>query len=429
MRLEDLNPENVQALEDWQLHSLRNVANRTYEAGKKWMAQLAKRKVGVSNPIPRDVLLDAYELLLAEMDRRGLERKPDVLDAKNVRKRLRGVDVSDMPPILVRESLVTLSGTFVRNPKAASCVEVRVDASELSEEFTQELEKRMAETLMGNTGKPVVVRRDAEGLEAPVLPVYDLVMIPRLETEDTSEIGDLSKRLSLYGESAVEEPESGPSKQLDGQNGPEAGAAVEFGKPYPSEHAARQLDPKQFREFRRENGKFGEGINVIWGITPNGKTKIQSIRFSAGKFTPDEAKKWLRGHGFKTTMEEATGVKKSTFIKSAEHRIVGGIVYTKDTVDGQGDSASAEDIFLAMKGWMLRGHPMKLMHKGRDVNVPVIECFFAETNVKKDGEMIPAGSWYVSNYIPPEAEGLWQDIKDGNITGYSMAGKANAIEV
>jgi len=73
--------------------------------------------------------------------------------------------------------------------------------------------------------------------------------------------------------------------------------------PYPNEHAGRINDPGKYERIRRENDKFGEGIHAIWGITKNGgeeKTELQSLRFDKKKFSPDEAKKWLKEHDYPT---------------------------------------------------------------------------------------------------------------------------------
>jgi len=80
----------------------------------------------------------------------------------------------------------------------------------------------------------------------------------------------------------------------------------------PGEHAARQVSPDAFEKFRRENDKFGAGIHAIWGITADGKTEVQSIRFDSSKFTEDEAKAWLEKHGFKTTIEPAAEPEEKT---------------------------------------------------------------------------------------------------------------------
>ena len=74
--------------------------------------------------------------------------------------------------------------------------------------------------------------------------------------------------------------------------------------PYPSEHAARLADPAKYVQFRRENDKFGPGIDVVWGITRDGKVEIQAIRFDAAKYTADEAKAWLKDHGHKPILFE-----------------------------------------------------------------------------------------------------------------------------
>jgi hypothetical protein len=65
--------------------------------------------------------------------------------------------------------------------------------------------------------------------------------------------------------------------------------------PFPNEVAARIAEPSQFEKFRRENGKFGPGIDVIWGIKGD-KSEIQAVRFDAKKFTTEQAKAWLKEH-------------------------------------------------------------------------------------------------------------------------------------
>jgi hypothetical protein len=79
--------------------------------------------------------------------------------------------------------------------------------------------------------------------------------------------------------------------------------------PLPGEHAARQLLPSACDRFRRENGKpFGPGIDVIWCVRPGKAVEPQSIRFDAKKFTADEARAWLKKHGYSAAnFEEAAG--------------------------------------------------------------------------------------------------------------------------
>jgi hypothetical protein len=76
--------------------------------------------------------------------------------------------------------------------------------------------------------------------------------------------------------------------------------------PYPNEHAARQLEPGSFKAFRRSALGLPKGISAIIGVRSNGKTAIQSLRFDAKYWTPSQARKWLKSHNFKSTLEEAT---------------------------------------------------------------------------------------------------------------------------
>jgi len=73
--------------------------------------------------------------------------------------------------------------------------------------------------------------------------------------------------------------------------------------PYPLEHAARMSAPDQYDRMRRENDKFGEGIDAIWGIKGN-KVELQAIRFDKKKFTVTEAKKWLKDNDYKPILFE-----------------------------------------------------------------------------------------------------------------------------
>lgn len=80
------------------------------------------------------------------------------------------------------------------------------------------------------------------------------------------------------------------------------------GKPYPSEHSCRISDPGKYDRFRRQNDKFGKGIDVIWGIKEGNPVELQAIRFAKEKFTADEAKAWCKSHDYKCKpFEPASG--------------------------------------------------------------------------------------------------------------------------
>lgn len=95
-------------------------------------------------------------------------------------------------------------------------------------------------------------------------------------------------------------------------------------RPYPNEHAARIKNPDQYDELRRENDAGGAGVHFIYGIKVDGDdrtSEIQSIRFSADKFTAVEATTWLKEHDFEAmTFEEATGGERKLPVSSKQTR-------------------------------------------------------------------------------------------------------------
>tara|TARA_R100000664_G_scaffold11263_1_gene18366 strand:+ start:16781 stop:19591 length:2811 start_codon:yes stop_codon:yes gene_type:complete len=85
------------------------------------------------------------------------------------------------------------------------------------------------------------------------------------------------------------------------------------GFPYPSEHAARQLDPGLFKSFRRIHPKdFPKGVDMVLGIKEDGSTATQSFRFKVEDgWTAEKVKSWLKENGHKSQIEEATKKKES----------------------------------------------------------------------------------------------------------------------
>ncbi len=83
--------------------------------------------------------------------------------------------------------------------------------------------------------------------------------------------------------------------------------------PYPNEHAARIHEPGKYSRLRRVNDAFGKGIHAIYGRRKSdGKSEVQSIRFDRKKFTPAQARKWLKDHDYTSyTFEAAKPVKKA----------------------------------------------------------------------------------------------------------------------
>ena len=82
--------------------------------------------------------------------------------------------------------------------------------------------------------------------------------------------------------------------------------------PFPNEHAARIANPNLFVSIVQLE-KLPNGIRILGGslkTDPQGSGKPQSYRFPRTKFTPTEAKTWLKDHDIKIILfEDATGAK------------------------------------------------------------------------------------------------------------------------
>ena len=427
MRIEDVTMMNVGEHSDQELIDLRERSNQLFKAQNAYLKQVKERTVGVSASIPRDTLLESYSLITNELKKRGAEWNPTPLDDKLLRKRLKRIDVGELPPILVQSSVVCLSGDFVHNPKTAVVAAVRIDADQFGDDvFCEDLQKRMRDDIQEQTTLGTSIHVDATGLIGKVVPLYDLVLMPR-DTTVYEDSADLAKRLNLRSKRLSSEDsvntlnEEESTREANTDTSGDTATVTYTSKQ--SEHTSEQKEAGQFSDFRRQ--RIEDGVFGVYGIL-GGKSKVQSVRFDASKFTIDEAGEWLKSHGMKPDVQEA--VTKTSFVKAEEQRICGGIVYAVNQVDSQGDFiGDNETIWEALKHWMIKaGGQMKFMHEGQAVMTPIVECFQAETDTMKGGQKIPAGAWYLANYIPEEYNELWLAIKSGAITGYSMAGVSGA---
>jgi len=108
--------------------------------------------------------------------------------------------------------------------------------------------------------------------------------------------------------------------------------------------------------------------------------------------------------------------------KAKEEHIVYGIVYEPDEEDSQGDEANAEEIRKAAYQFMEEVQTFKVMHKGKNVKVRILENYIAPVDFKIEGKSVKKGSWVLVTRILDKR--VWNAIKKGKLTGYSMAGYA-----
>lgn len=108
-----------------------------------------------------------------------------------------------------------------------------------------------------------------------------------------------------------------------------------------------------------------------------------------------------------------------------EQKLVYGIVYEPDTVDAHGDFMTAAEIEKAARGFLKDARQIDKQHDFQGGVGEVVESYVAPADFEMNGETIKKGSWVL---VTKASEEVWEQIKKGEITGYSMAGTAETIE-
>ncbi|MEI4789810.1 XkdF-like putative serine protease domain-containing protein [Bacillus sp. FJAT-53060] len=108
------------------------------------------------------------------------------------------------------------------------------------------------------------------------------------------------------------------------------------------------------------------------------------------------------------------------------HRLVYGVVYEPNTPDAHQDFMSAKEIERAAHGFMKDARHIDKQHNFQDGVGEVVESYIAPADFEVGGELIQKGSWVL---VTKASQDIWDQIQQGHITGYSMAGTADIVEI
>lgn len=108
-----------------------------------------------------------------------------------------------------------------------------------------------------------------------------------------------------------------------------------------------------------------------------------------------------------------------------EKKLVYGIVYEPDMLDAHGDFMTADEIEKAAHGFLKDAREIDKQHDFQGGVGEVVESYVAPADFEINGEVIKKGSWVL---VTKASDEVWEQIKKGDITGYSMAGTAETIE-
>ncbi|MFS0655641.1 XkdF-like putative serine protease domain-containing protein [Bacillus sp. 179-C3.3 HS] len=120
--------------------------------------------------------------------------------------------------------------------------------------------------------------------------------------------------------------------------------------------------------------------------------------------------------------------KKVSVLTKAEdaHRLVYGVVYEPNTPDAHQDFMSAKEIEKAAHGFMKDARHIDKQHDFQAGVGEVVESYIAPADFEVGGELIQKGSWVL---VTKASQEIWNQIQQGHITGYSMAGTADIMDI
>ena len=130
----------------------------------------------------------------------------------------------------------------------------------------------------------------------------------------------------------------------------------------------------------------------------------------------------------KAEKPEATNMKKSVdlFKYDDEQRLIYGVVLVPDIEDLQGDVISKEEIQQAAHEYQIKSRLIKAQHRA-PTDAEVVESYIAPVDIPIGNGIAPAGSWVMVTRVNSTA--MWEAIKKGEITGYSIGGVGEREEI
>ncbi len=391
MRIEEITKSKLSGTRDKELLILK------LRFTQLWDKNFKDNDTAVVGSLNRNKFLKNYKLLLDEINTRKIEKSTSPIDKAVFKKAMAvrkfGIDVSELNDVIVVSGFIHAAASGISIEKIQKALEVQLE--DISDNF-----------------------EEVEQTEA-YIPVYDLVLKAKSQTE-----------------------------------------IIEVSKPYSNEHSARLQEPDKFvsKSFRRTKGgllhdskKIPSTISIIWGKLDDKAKSADppiaiALRFAKKDWTSTKAKKYLSDNEIKfIVFEPAKKVNKKLLPKAekkeamaeeifvsvypldkadSDERIVCGVVYEPDVEDAQGDKANEVEIRKAAYQFMEQVQTFKVMHKGKKVRVKVLESYVAPVDFTAASQTIKKGSWILTVRVLDKK--IWKAVKEGTLTGFSMAGYANA---
>lgn len=109
-----------------------------------------------------------------------------------------------------------------------------------------------------------------------------------------------------------------------------------------------------------------------------------------------------------------------------ERRTITGVVLEPDTIDAHGDIIPPDVILDAAEDFLANINvetTLGLMHKDMGPPLQLVQSFVvSDSDITINNVLVKKGSWVI--VVRVLSDKIWQDIKDGKLTGFSIGGSA-----
>jgi len=433
-----------------------------------WDKNFKGSNAAVVGSLNRSKFLKKYKLLLNEMSTRQLNRSTSDIDRVTFKKAMvkknLGIDVSDFDDIIIVEDYIA------------------ADANLLSDvtSFIKQRQDNLADSLA--MGHP-------DEFDTAYIPLYDLVLRAKSDTvkievskpypnEHSARLQDpdkfdpksfrRTKGGTIYGSKKVPSTVAiiwGKLKEKAKPSDKPIPQALRFlTKDWTVTKAKKWLSDNSIKFDSFESAK--RGTKKMWSskyieklpdssflfIVKDDEDKVLSRLFpyidSTGKVNltrlQDTIKQIPKNNELDDVEKSETKAKAENIVEDIkdgkefeeyisvyligkaddEEHIVCGVVYEPNVPDAQNDKANEVEIRKAAYQFMEKVQLFKVNHKGRKVKVSVLESYVAPTDFIVANKTIKKGSWVLTVRVLDKK--IWDAVKKGELTGFSMAGYARS---
>jgi len=382
MKIEDINKSDIKKADDRELYSLRL---RFLQVWKKHFEKRIEKK----EQLARSSIIEKYQILKKEMESRKLNHGIKEIDKILFKKSIYNLDVPSLNEQVIVEDFISLTGDYIKNPKSVKKADIIIRSKEGQNDG---LGRFASDIISDVIKKQCNVIYKVEGPEDSYIPLFDIILRPKIITKKVE----------------IRKPETTDKYHRIPVNDCKITATIDISKE--------------------------KGIKALYC----GKEKIvATYLFDVNKFTMDKAKEWVKIHKddgiekAETSNAERPEPGQKTVTKSRifkidkDKQIIGVVVYAPDEVDTQGDMASAEEIEKAAHKFNIGNRKFKIMHKGKEIDVDLLENYIMPVDATIGKEKVKKGSWFAVCKI--NDKDVWKRIKSGELQGISMGGEADRV--